>query len=103
VAALSAASVRRLVLVAPYGLFDAAVPTRDVFAVRPDARAAERAPSACAARCHRPARSPGGRSCSRAPHAAARLLWPLGERGPSRLHRVKADPTRVGVTRIASS
>jgi pimeloyl-ACP methyl ester carboxylesterase len=36
VAALSRASVRRLVLIAPYGLFDAGEPTRDVFAVRPD-------------------------------------------------------------------
>jgi len=101
VAALSAASVRRLVLVAPYGLFDAAAPTRDVFAVRQ-----EELPALLSAHPERlleRAVPPSGADpaewpivLARASTAAARLLWPLGERGlVKRLHRVKAPTLLV--------
>lgn len=100
VAALSRASVARLVLVAPFGLFDAAEPTADPFAVRPGELPAllsthpERVAAAAA--------PPAGADPTewlivqtRASEAAARLLWPLGERGlAKRLHRITA-PTLV--------
>lgn len=101
VAALSPAMVGRLVLVAPFGLFDAREPTVDPFAVR-----AEDAASLLSAHPERlRARSalPEGADAtewsivlSRANAAAARLLWPLGERGlVKRLHRVTAPTLLV--------
>jgi len=100
VAALSRATVRRLVLVAPYGLFDAAQPTRDVFAVKQD----EMPRWLCAHpdRLLERMAPPEGADAtewmiglSRANVAAARLLWPLGDRGlAKRLHRIVA-PTLV--------
>ena len=94
VAALSPASVARLVLVAPFGLFDAIEPTADPFALR--------AADAAGALCVHPERLqardalPDGVDAtewsvvlSRASAAAARLVWPLGDRGlAKRLHRV---------------
>jgi pimeloyl-ACP methyl ester carboxylesterase len=96
VAALSRATVRRLVLIAPLGLFDAAEPVADAWArraselpallsTRPEAFAKELLP-------------PEG--CDevewqiellRASEAAARLLWPTADRGlAKRLHRIQA-------------
>ena len=96
VAALSRATVRRLVLIAPLGLFDAAEPVADVWArraselpallsARPEAFATELLP-------------PEGADevewqidLLRASEAAARLLWPTGDRGlAKRLHRIQA-------------
>ncbi|HEY8518301.1 MAG TPA: alpha/beta fold hydrolase [Candidatus Binatia bacterium] len=100
VAALSRATVKRLVLVAPYGLFDAAEPTRDVFAVKP-----EDLPALLSSHPERVVAAmtpPEGEDptewailVARAGVAAARLTWPLGERGlKKRLHRIKA-PTLI--------
>lgn len=101
VAAFCRPLVRRLVLIAPYGLFDAHEPVADVFARTPDELpallssqperlAAEWAPSSgedpIEARIVQ----------SRAAEAAARLLWPLGERGlVRRLHRITAPTLLV--------
>jgi pimeloyl-ACP methyl ester carboxylesterase len=92
--------VRRLVLVAPFGLFEERDPVADSFArkprelpgllsARPDAFEALRDP-------------PDGEDpaewmivLARADEAAARLLWPLGDRGLSkRLHRIRV-PTLI--------
>ena len=100
VAAFSRASVRRLVLIAPFGLFDEREPAKDLWATRPDelpellsTRPAELAAYLAA---------PAGEDAlewsillARASEAAARLLWPLGELGlRKRLHRIQA-PTLV--------
>jgi pimeloyl-ACP methyl ester carboxylesterase len=103
VAALSRATVKRVVLVAPFGLFDADRPTADPFAATPEEVPALLAanPAALAER-HAP---PEGSTLAaaeewaivlaRAAQAAARLLWPLGDRGlVKRLHRIVA-PTLV--------
>ncbi len=100
VAAFSRATVRRLVLIAPFGLFDEREPTRDLWATRegelpgllcerPDQLARFLAP-------------PEGEDAgdwsiliARASEAAARLLWPTGDLGlRKRLHRIQA-PTLV--------
>jgi pimeloyl-ACP methyl ester carboxylesterase len=101
IAALSGATVRRLVLVAPYGLFDDAEPTRDVFAVKPDALPALLSEHPERLR-ERDLPPPGADPAewpivlNRASTAAARLLWPLGERGlKKRLHRIKAPTLLV--------
>jgi abhydrolase domain-containing protein 6 len=92
--------VRRLVLVAPFGLFSERDPVADPFArkprevpgllsARPEAFEALRDP-------------PDGEDpaewmivLARADEAAARLLWPLGDRGLSkRLHRIRV-PTLI--------
>lgn len=100
-AAFSRATVRRLVLVSPLGLFDAADPTRDVFACTP-----EELPALL---CADPARflehtaPPEGTDAAewaltlaRAAQSAARLLWPLGDRGLARrLHRITAPALLV--------
>jgi pimeloyl-ACP methyl ester carboxylesterase len=102
IAAFSRASVRRLVLISPFGLFDAREPVADVFALRKDEVAAM-----C---CADPARyqaflaRPDGEDeiewqvvCARAEEAAARLVWPTGDLGlAKRLHRIVA-PTLVCV------
>lgn len=101
VAAFSRATVRRLVLVSPLGLFDAGDPTRDVFACTPD--------ELPALLCAEPARflehtvPPEGADAAewalvlaRAAQSAARLLWPLGDRGLARrLHRITAPALLV--------
>jgi len=100
VAALSRGSVRRLVLVSPLGLFDAAEPTRDVFACTPDQLPALFCADPATFAAHTAA--PEGEDLAewgivltRAAQAAARLLWPLGDRGlAKRLHRITA-PTLV--------
>jgi pimeloyl-ACP methyl ester carboxylesterase len=100
VAALSRATVRRLVLVAPFGLFDDRAPTLDVFAQPPGALA----DLLCAKRDNlaRLLETPKGEDPAewtvlqiRAAEAAARLLWPTGDLGTAgRLHRIRA-PTLV--------
>lgn len=98
VAALARDEVRRLVLVAPLGLFDEAEPVADVWAQRGSEVAA-----LFSARPERYAETlavPEGVdevewqvTQSRAMEAAARLLWPLGDRGlRKRLHRI-TQPT----------
>jgi pimeloyl-ACP methyl ester carboxylesterase len=100
VAAFSRRSVRRLVLVSPLGLFDAAEPTRDVFASTPD----ELPGLLCADPTRFVAHTapPDGEdvaewtlTMTRAAQASARLLWPLGDLGlRRRLHRIVV-PTLV--------
>ncbi len=94
-AAFSPGIARRLVLVAPFGLFDEAEPVADVWAQRADELPAllaghpERvleqlapAPGADPIECHI--------ESVRAMAAAARLLWPTCDRGLNkRLHRIR--------------
>jgi len=86
----------RLVLIAPFGLFDSVEPVADVFAQR-----GSDVPSLLSARPARLAdlhKALDGEddvewhvTTSRANEAAARLLWPLGDRGlERRLHRIGA-------------
>jgi pimeloyl-ACP methyl ester carboxylesterase len=96
VAAFSRASVRRLVLIAPLGLFDASEPVADLWALRKS----EVAPLLTS----RPdlleqfLAKPDGEDevewqivLTRAQEAAARLLWPTGDVGlAKRLHRIHA-------------
>jgi pimeloyl-ACP methyl ester carboxylesterase len=96
VAAFCRPLVQRLVLISPYGLFDADDPVADVFAqtretlpallcTRPEALASEWALPAGADAIESQLEQ------ARAAEAAARLLWPLGERGlAKRLHRISA-------------
>jgi pimeloyl-ACP methyl ester carboxylesterase len=94
VAALSRAHVRRLVLMAPLGLFDPAEPVADVWARRPS-----EFPALFSARPEAFIRENLPREGEdeiewqvrllRSSEAAARLLWPLGELGlRKRLHRI---------------
>ena len=94
VAAVWPDAVRRLVLVSPLGLFDAAEPSADIFAQPADGLGA--------LLCSHPARFDAHVALSegadrvewtvqqvRAQEAAARLLWPVGDtRLARRLHRV---------------
>jgi pimeloyl-ACP methyl ester carboxylesterase len=100
IAAFSRASVRRLALIAPLGLFDAGEPPADLFA----RRLSEVPPLLCA----QPDRydaflaQPDSADpveweieAARAQEAVARLLWPLADTGlAKRLHRITA-PTLV--------
>lgn len=101
VAALAPGFVRRLFLVSPYGLFDEAEPVADVWAQRPDAL-----PALLAARPERlraELAAPAGADAVewqieqvRAMEAAARLLWPTGDRGlGKRLHRIQVPTLLV--------
>jgi pimeloyl-ACP methyl ester carboxylesterase len=101
-AAFSRTSVGKLVLVAPFGLFDAAEPVADLWARRaneqaatlsahPDAFAKEvlAAPAGADETEHRIGQT-------RALECAARLLWPTGDRGlAKRLHRVRSETLLV--------
>jgi pimeloyl-ACP methyl ester carboxylesterase len=100
IAAFSRAAVRRLVLVAPFGLFDVGDPVADVFAQKPK--------DLPALLCVRPERLAEEQSppqeedpaewmimLARAGEAAARILWSLGDHGlAKRLHRIRV-PTLV--------
>jgi pimeloyl-ACP methyl ester carboxylesterase len=100
VAAMSPASVKKLVLIAPFGIYDEREPVADPFAQAPGAM-----PGMC---CADPAKvaalleMPAGTdpiewqvSQVRASEAAARLLWPTSDTGlAKRLHRI-ACPTLV--------
>jgi pimeloyl-ACP methyl ester carboxylesterase len=94
-AAFSPGIARRLVLVAPFGLFDEAEPVADVWAQR-----ADELPALLAAHPERlleqlaPAPGADPVECHienvRAMEAAARLLWPTCDRGlRKRLHRIR--------------
>lgn len=102
VAAFAPGFVRRLVLVAPFGLFDPAEPTAD-----PWARRAAELPAFYSARPEAFAREvlepPAGHDevewqvqQVRAQEAVARLFWPVGDRGlRKRLHRVRCETLLV--------
>jgi pimeloyl-ACP methyl ester carboxylesterase len=94
VAVFSPAMVRRLVLISPWGLYDPAVPGADVFATTP-----EEQPALVAAHPERLAEvmaAPEGSDALewrideyRASEAAARISWPMGDRGLiKRMHRI---------------
>jgi pimeloyl-ACP methyl ester carboxylesterase len=99
-AALSPASIRRLALIAPFGLYDAKAPPVDLWAQKPGALAALLC--ADATRYADLVAAPEGENSgewsiiiARANEAAARLLWPLGDtRLERRLHRI-ACPTLI--------
>ena len=94
IAALWPDLIGRLVLIAPFGLYDMAQPTRDIFAVL-----GKEAPGVF---CENPqaysdqVEAPAGEEAvvwsitvNRANEAAARILWPFGEtRLARRLHRI---------------
>ncbi len=97
-AAFSRTSVGKLALVAPFGLFDPDDPVADVWARRAGEQAATLSarPEAFAREVLAP--PPGADEIefrigqTRALEAAARLLWPMGDRGlAKRLHRVRSD------------
>ena len=100
IAAFARASVRRLVLIAPLGLFDANEPTADLFAQRLSAipRLLCAHPERYEAFLARPDAADPVEweiETARAQEAAARLFWPLTNTGlAKRLHRVTA-PTLV--------
>lgn len=97
VAAFSPALVKRLVLAAPFGLYDEREPVTDFWAKR-----AAELPSTFSAQPERFAAEvltppPGADliefqvELTRAQESAARLLWPFGDRGlAKRLHRIRA-------------
>jgi pimeloyl-ACP methyl ester carboxylesterase len=101
IAAFSRASVRRLALIAPFGLFDEREPIADVFALR----RSEVAGMLCADPATYEAflAMPEAEDeiewqvlCARAEEAAARLLWPFGDLGlRKRLHRIAAPTLLV--------
>jgi pimeloyl-ACP methyl ester carboxylesterase len=100
VAAAAPSLVRRLVLIAPFGLYDRQMPPTDLWAQKPGTL-----PSLL---CADPAAAAGVAAppegiaaeewaiiASRASEAAARLLWPLGDtRLERRLHRIRC-PTLI--------
>lgn len=94
------AHVRRLVLVSPFGLFDEHEPVADPFARKP--REIPELLCARAGAFEELRDPPEGEDpaewmigLARADEAAARLLWPLGERGlAKRLHRIRV-PTLI--------
>jgi pimeloyl-ACP methyl ester carboxylesterase len=94
-AAMAPGLVRRLVLIAPFGLYDKAMPPADLWAQRPGSAPAllSARPETYAAFVAPPE---GGNAAewsiamTRASEAAARLLWPLGDtRLERRLHRIR--------------
>jgi pimeloyl-ACP methyl ester carboxylesterase len=101
VAAFSRATLRRLVLIAPLGLFDEREPVRDFWATRPEELPGllSTRPDALAAFLAPPAGDDVGEwsiLLARASEAAARLLWPTGDLGlRKRLHRIQAPTLLV--------
>ncbi|MDJ0849453.1 MAG: alpha/beta fold hydrolase [Myxococcota bacterium] len=101
VAAFSGATVRRLVLIAPFGLFVPEAPVADLWAQKP--RELPSLLSAHPERLEAALDAPAGAdptewqlTANRANEAAARLLWPLGDLGlAKRLHRVRAPTLLV--------
>lgn len=101
VAAFSPALVKRLVLIAPFGLFDDAEPVADIWAKRlseiPPLLSAK--PDALAEFLARPDDVDAidwQVLLARANEAAARLLWPTGDLGlRKRLHRIQAPTLLV--------
>lgn len=101
VAAFSRASLRRLVLIAPFGLFDPAEPVADVWArtrseIGPLLSAAPERLDAFLARPEGADAIDWEVAAQRAVEAGARLLWPLGDLGlAKRLHRITAPTLLV--------
>ncbi len=99
-AAMAPGLVRRLVLIAPFGLYDKAAPPADLWAQRPGSLPALLAahPDAYAALVAPPEGANAAEwsiVATRASEAAARLLWPLGDtRLERRLHRIRC-PTLI--------
>jgi pimeloyl-ACP methyl ester carboxylesterase len=96
VAALAPGFVRRLVLTGAYGLYDNDAPGENPFAVMPDQAIAIQ--SEQEARYHEAFDPPEDAEASaewqlrqyRASEAAARIVWPFGDRGlGKRLHRIR--------------
>ncbi len=100
IAAMSKATVSRLVLIAPFGLFDEAEPTADIWAQRsaeiPALISAD--PERLAAFLAKPDDEDPTEwqiLLNRADESAARLLWPTGDVGiHKRLHRIRV-PTLI--------
>lgn len=94
-AALAPGLVRRLVLIAPFGLYDKAAPPADLWAQKPGSLPALLSvkPEAIAAFAAAPegvAAAEWSIVTTRASEAAARLLWPLADtRLERRLHRIR--------------
>jgi abhydrolase domain-containing protein 6 len=99
-AAMAPGLVRRLVLIAPFGLYDKSAPPTDLWAQKPGAWPAlvSAHPEAYNAFTAPPADANAAEwpiIMTRASEAAARILWPLGDtRLARRLHRLRA-PTLV--------
>jgi abhydrolase domain-containing protein 6 len=105
VAAFSRTHVKRLVLIAPLGLFDEREPVADVWARKPEEVAplfSTKPEAFAAARLSLPngASAPDAIEFqivqTRAQEAAARLLWPIPDLGLSkRIHRIQAPTTVI--------
>jgi pimeloyl-ACP methyl ester carboxylesterase len=101
VAAMSPALVRRLVLIAPFGLYDPAAKPTDLFAQTPVTQPAVLCadPETYKAHIAPPDGADAGEwsiLMTRANEAAARLLWPLSDtRLSRRLHRIHAETTLI--------
>lgn len=97
VAAMSPSLVRRLVLIAPFGLYDADAPPADIWAQRPGMQPSllcKKADTYTEFTSPPDGVDPGEWTVvmTRALEASARILWPLGDtRLIRRLHRVRAD------------
>jgi pimeloyl-ACP methyl ester carboxylesterase len=97
VAAMAPGRVRRLVLIAPFGLYDPAFPPLDLWAQKPGTLPGLLSADAAAYAAF--AAAPDGVDpgewaiiTTRASEAAARLLWPLADtRLARRLHRIGGD------------
>ncbi len=96
VAAFAPGFVRRLVLIAPLGLYDAREPVADVFATTPLEAIALQSTQPERFRAVFEAPAAAGDPAEwqillyRAAEAAARIAWPFGERGlAKRLHRIR--------------
>ncbi len=94
--ALAPGLVRRLVLAAPYGLYDSDDPTSDVFATTPEETTLlQTAQPELFAKAFEPPEDPEQSAefqlrQYRATEAAARILWPFGDQGlATRLHRIR--------------
>lgn len=93
--------VRRLVLVAPFGIFEPDEPTADPFAKKPTElpELLSARPEALAAHMAAPEGADPADwflLLNRASEAAARILWPFGDRGlRKRLHRIAAPTLLV--------
>jgi pimeloyl-ACP methyl ester carboxylesterase len=97
VAAVSPSLVRRLVLIAPFGLYDTDAPPVDIWAQRPGVQPSvlcKNGDTYAAFTSPPDGIDPGEWTVvmTRALEASARILWPLGDtRLVRRLHRVRAD------------
>jgi pimeloyl-ACP methyl ester carboxylesterase len=111
-AALEPGRVSKLVLVAPAGLYLEDCPTMDFFAMKPEELMAAAFYDSDSAAARAFAALPADKAAAaevmvrrlRGFSAAARFLWPLGDRGLSeRLYRVKAPTLLMGATATSLS